>query len=656
MLTLEGIGRGVAGRTLFEGVHWTIHPGDRFGFVGPNGSGKTTLLRIVAGRDEPDAGRLRARRGLRVAYLPQEVEAELPGDAAILEAVLTVADDVRALGAEVDALAARMAELAGQEDGDGELAEVAHLYGEKRALFEWFGGDALEARARIVLSGLGFSNAEMDRAVRTFSGGWRMRAVMARLLLSGADLLLLDEPTNHLDLQALAWLEAHLVRSPAALIVVSHDRVFLDRVVTKVADLYGGKLRVTPGGYSAFLAAREERNELARRRDRKLAQDETRLERFVERFRYKATKARQAQERERMLDGVREQRAAIEVETVKDWGFRWPEPPPASDPVLRLERVTKRYDGKTVLDGVDVVLRRGERIALLGANGAGKTTLLRLISGDLYPDAGVRHAMPGLLVGHFAQHQLEAMKPERSVIDECGTAAPARTPEELRAALGRFGLGELHIDRPVRTLSGGERARLALAKLLLRPSSLLLLDEPTNHLDLPLREALEESLSEWAGTLVVVSHDRAFLDRLTTDSILVDDGRAERIQGGWQGWLARLEERAPRTAGRSCADSEGDLHERSRAGRRARAEAMQERNRRLKPLREAVSRYEADIAAAEARRDEVDALLALPKTHTDGALARALVQERAEIAARLDDLFERWSDASSELEALEAAQ
>jgi ATP-binding cassette subfamily F protein 3 len=657
MLTLDAIGRSVAGRTLFEQVTWTIHSGDRYGFVGPNGSGKTTLMRIMAGRDEPDAGRVRRRRGLRVAYLPQEVEAELPPDAPVLEAVLAAADDIRTLGDEAERLARRMAELAAMPDRDEELARVTAEYGERRAMFEWFGGDQLEARAKVVLGGLGFPAGDERRPIRELSGGWRMRALMARLLLSGADLLLLDEPTNHLDLAALGWLEDHLVASPAALVVVSHDRWFLDRVVTRIADLKGGRLRVTPGRYSEWVAARRLEAEQTARQMRKLDREAARLERFVERFRYKATKAAQAQERERVLEGVREERSQLAIERTATWRLRWPEPPPCPDPLLRLERVAKSYDGHRVLRDVDLTLRAGERLALLGPNGAGKTTLLRILAGELVPTAGKREYARGLRVGRFVQHQLESLDPARTVLEHAAEAAPSRRPEELRGALGMFGLGADHAERAVETLSGGERARLALARLILRPASLLLLDEPTNHLDLPMREALEEALEGWAGTLIVVSHDRAFLSRLTSGSIAVEEGRVERLDGGWEQWLEWRRtgggRDAPQPAGREPAQE--PAHELSREGRRARAAAVQERSRRLRPLRAQVERLEHEVHAAEERLAVVDAALADPALHADGEQIRGLTLERQQLDSRLVALYDEWTAAAAELESAEEA-
>ncbi len=648
MLTLDGVGRIVAGRVLFRGLTWTLHAGERIGLVGPNGSGKTSLLRILAGLDEPDEGRVARHSGLKVAYLPQEVETEIGGDAPLLEAALAAASDIRRLGDECHRLADEIATLAEAGADPVRLDRVSRLYGERRALFEWFGGDQLEARARAVLGGLGFATSDFERPVRTFSGGWRMRAVMARLLLSGADVLLLDEPTNHLDLDALAWLEATLGASPAAVVVVSHDRVFLDRVVNRIADLVRSRLRVTSGGYAAWARTREAEREQAEKRDKELRREEERLAEFVERFRYKATKAVAAQERERMLEKVRAERAAIEVDPSRTWRLRWPEPPPGPDLLLALDRVVKRYGENVVLDGVSLEVRGGQRIALMGPNGAGKTTLLRILRGELAPDGGRRVVAPALAIGSFAQHQLEELDGDASVLEECGRGAPGRRPEELRRALGALGLGEGHVERPVRTLSGGERARLALARLMLRPASLLLLDEPTNHLDLPLREALETALAGWPGTLVVVSHDRAFLDRLTNRTFAVQDGRVEPVDGGWQGWLAW---RAGVLAARRGEEGAGDApHERSRAGRRARAEALQDRNRRLRPLRERVARLEREIAATEERLGVVDADLADPNVHADGVRMRDLAREREALTAALEQLYPDWEGAAHELE------
>ncbi len=655
MLVLENVSRVVPGRVLFEKVHLVIHPGDRLGLVGPNGSGKTSLLRVIAGLDEPTDGRVIRRPGLRVAYLPQEIETEADAATPLLEVALAGAEDVRELGRELARLEEELARLAGKEAEDDRLAAVSDRYGELRALFEWFGGDALEARARQVLSGLGFAPEDADRPLGTFSGGWRMRALMARLLLSGADLLLLDEPTNHLDLDALAWLEGHLATSPAAIVVVSHDRVFLDRVARKVADLVRGRLRVTPGGYTAWLEARRREREVVAKRDRQLAREEARLERFVTRFGAKATKASQAKDKERLLERIRAERAALAVDPAAEVRIRIPEPPRAPDPLLVLEGVAKRFGTREVFAGVDVVLRPGDRLAVLGPNGSGKTTLLRLLAGELLPDAGRRELSRGVVIGRFAQHQLETMDPEATVLEELARGVPGRKPEELRSALGAFGLGAGHVERRVATLSGGERARLALARLFLHPANLLLLDEPTNHLDLPLREALEEALAAWPGTLVVVSHDRAFLSRLTRETLAVEGGRIERIDGGFPAYQAW------RTGWRGKSDREDTpgpaedrvVHERSREARRRRAQALQERNRRLRPLREEVARLEEEIHRAEAALEEVDRRLADPAVHADGERMAALARERERLEEELARLYPAWEEAAARLEEAE---
>jgi ATP-binding cassette subfamily F protein 3 len=655
MLTLDRLGRTVAGRTLFREITWALHPGDRYGLVGPNGCGKTTLLRIMAGLDEADEGAVHRPSGLRVAYLPQEVEAELPPDASILEAALMAADDVRRLGRECDELAEAIAAAAAAPGDEDRVHRLTDAYGEKRALFEWSGGDALETRARIVLTGLGFAPADLARAVRTFSGGWRMRALMARMLLSGADLLLLDEPTNHLDLDALAWLESHLAASPAALVVVSHDRVFLDRVATRVADMVKGTLRVTKGGYTEWQRVRTAERAANAKKDALLARDEERLARFVERFGAKATKAAAAKDKARLLAGVQDERAAIEVDPSWGWRFRWPDPPHSHELMVKLERAGKRYGEKTVLEDVTLEIRRGERWAVMGPNGAGKTTLLGLLTGALPLDGGTRAVAPGLLVGSFAQHQLEAMDPEATVLDDTLRAVPGRRPEEARRALGTFGVGELHVERKIRTLSGGERARVALARLVLRPAALLLLDEPTNHLDLPFREALEEALAAWPGTLLVVSHDRAFLSRVTTGVLAVEDRRVTRLDGGWETWLAWRAARRESARGEAAAAAGGGAPpERGREARRARAEALQDRNRRLKPLREEVERLEARIAAIESRIGTIDGDLGDPTVHADGVRMRELAHEREALERELGALEPAWELAATRLGAAEA--
>ena len=649
MLFLEEITREVRGRALFSGLKWTIHPGERIGLVGPNGSGKTTLLRIMAGRDEPDGGRVRKRKDLRIAYLPQEVESETSSDRPLIDAVLAGADRVRQIEMAMRALEDAMveADAAGEEE---ELLRLTGLYGEQRALFEWAGGDDLTGRARSILGGLGFAREEQDFPISTFSGGWRMRALMARMLLSGADLLLLDEPTNHLDLEALTWLETHLAASPAALVVVSHDRVFLDRVVGKIADLVRHRLRLTTGGYAKWYAAREAERLDASRRDEKLAKQEAHLARFVERFRYKASKARQAQSRIKAMEKIRSERESLDADEQVRTTFRWPDPPRSPDVQITLEGVGHGYGDKRVFSGVDVVIRMGERIAIHGPNGAGKSTLLKILSGEIVATEGRRIVGHGTTIGTFAQHHLERFDPEKEVREAAEEASPGSVPQDVRRALGAMGLDEEHFGRTVATLSGGERARLALARLLLVPAAVLLLDEPTNHLDLPLREALEEALADWPGTLIVVSHDRAFLSRLTTRHLRVADGAVHVREG--------TEANAISTCRTGEIDAEAEketkvLPEQSREARRARARATQERSRLLAPLKRILEESEQKVSELETRLEEIDAEMVRPEVLCDGDRMRRLTRMREELNAEVKRCTKAWEDAAERMEEIE---
>jgi ATP-binding cassette subfamily F protein 3 len=651
MLRLQGVSRHIPGRTLFEAVDWTLQPGERVGLIGPNGSGKSSLLRVMAGADEPDAGRVVLPRGSRVSWIPQEAEAEEPGTRSLISTVLDGAAHLRALAARLDQLERRMSEPP-TDEGDGQLDGVRHEYGELRALFEWFGGDCVEARARAVLGGLGFAPEDPDRPLATFSGGWRKRALLARVLLSGAEILLLDEPTNHLDLDALSWLERELARSPAGLVMVSHDRVFLDRVTNRIAWLERGRLRVEKVGYSQWVEARELARRQAEARNRRLATRERQVRRFVERFGAKASKATQASDRKRMLGEIERERASIVVERERTISFRWPTPAAASDPLLLLEAVAKGYDGREVLRDASLTIRPGDRLAVMGRNGAGKTTLLNLVAGVIEPDAGRREVSGGLEIGVFAQHQLEEFDPGARLLDEMERADPDRTPEQLRGVLGIFGLGERWAEREVGTLSGGERARLALARLMLRPCHLLLLDEPTNHLDLSARQALEAGLAGWPGAVMIVSHDRAFLDHLTTEVVDVEAGTLERYPGGWREWqAARL---AVEGRPRQIDIDEADRDPRSRAGRRARAEALQRRSRVLRPLRERLESLERQIEQAESDLRGIDAELSDPASHADGARMANLARARDEAEERLERLYDEWPRAAEALEEAEA--
>ncbi|MGH9750896.1 MAG: ribosomal protection-like ABC-F family protein, partial [Candidatus Polarisedimenticolia bacterium] len=512
---MSGVIRQYGVHEVLRGVDWAIPPRARVGLVGPNGAGKTTLLRLIAGLEEPDRGTLDSLRGTTIGYLPQE-GARLP-EGTLLEALLAPFSAVAAMEAEMERVHHEMATA----DGD-RLERLTRRAGELQTRYEAAGGFDLEARARAILGGLGFAPGDHARPLREFSGGYRMRAALGALLLLRPDYLLLDEPTNHLDLEAVAWLENFLPDVPSALVVVSHDRTFLNRLATSIAEVERGRVRVWPGNYDAFREAKEAAREQAARKAASEAHRVEEVERFIERFRYKATKARQVQSRIKMLEKMERTEVMAEDHA---WRFTFPPVSRSAQRVALLSGVRKGFGGPDVLRELDLEIWRGDRIALVGPNGCGKSTLLQVVAGRLLPEAGTVEIGEKVVLHYFAQHVLETLTAGRTVLEELQAWVPGRSQGQLRSLLGIFQFSGDDVFKRVEVLSGGEKNRLALARLCLDPGNFLLLDEPTNHLDLPTQEALEAALAGFGGTLLFVSHDRYFINRVASRVAAFQDGR-----------------------------------------------------------------------------------------------------------------------------------
>jgi len=529
VIQLESVSKGYGGQTLFAGLSWTITSGERIGLVGPNGAGKTTLCRILAGAEEPDDGRVSRARNTTVGYLAQEVS--MSGEQSVLGEALSGFDEVWQLEREMERVAAALAGA----PADGEA--LTARYGDLQHRFEALGGYRLETEARTILSGLGFKPGDVARPVAEFSGGWRMRVALARLLLLRPSLLLLDEPTNHLDLESLGWLESFLADYDGTVVVVSHDRYFLNRMVTSIADLTPAGLVLYPGDYDDFLVEREARRELLEAQARNQAKRIAEIERFIERFRYKASKARQVQSRIKMLDRVERIELSPEARHIR---LAFPQPPRTGRRVAALVGVAKAYGDNVVYRGVDFEVERGEKVALVGVNGAGKSTLLKILAGALGFDAGERVLGTHVAVHYYAQHQLDALDVTRTMLEELEAVAPGLGQTRLRTILGAFLFSGDTVEKRIAVLSGGEKARVALAKMLVQPAALLCLDEPTNHLDLASREVLENALAGFPGTIVFISHDRYFINRIATRIVHVDHGVLTSYLGSYDDYLEAL--------------------------------------------------------------------------------------------------------------------
>jgi len=657
LLSLQDITKFYGRQDVLDKVSFQINSGDRVGLIGPNGAGKSTILKIILGRETPDTGEVHKVKRLRIGYLPQDL-LDFTGQT-VMNMVLDAAREAKEVEAELREVTLELDELTAAKSPDREaLMELASRQSRLLDLFESLGGYTLEPQAARILKGLGFSEADFTRPVEELSGGWIMRAALARLLLAGPDLLLLDEPTNHLDVESLLWLEGYLKTCPSALILISHDRAFLNNVVERILEIEEAEVIGYVGNYDRYVEEKDKRQELQTSSWANQQEKIKQMERFIERGRVRASTARRVQSRIKALDKIERVKApASQTKTIR---LTLPQPARAPERLVELEGVTKAYGDDVIYKSLNLTIRRGDRIAMLGVNGAGKTTLMRLLAGRTDYQAGSRRQGEGVTPAYFAQHQLEELNPNLTVLEELATVAGDQTTGRLRSILAGFLFREDDVFKKVSVLSGGEKTRLILAKIMITAPNLLLLDEPSNHLDIPGREMLEQALVQYKGTICLISHDRRLIDAVANKIAVVDRGGVEVFPGNFEDYRAIWQARHETGINGLKMTEASDNHSApklSRAEReaikKAEAEARQRLYRMKKPLMDEVESLERRLDDLNARLEEISADLALPETYQDQERSRTLNLEYSRLKAEYEQTTEAWEAAALKLEEIE---
>ena len=627
MLKIDGLTYRVGGRDLLDGASATVPDGHRVGIVGPNGAGKTTLLRLIAGDIAPDAGQIETGRHERIGTVAQEAP---DGDQTPLQCVMNA-----------DAELASLIKAA-------ETASESHDLGEVHARLLDLDGHRAEARAARILAGLGFDEAAQNRPLSSFSGGWKMRVSLACVLFREPEILLLDEPSNHLDLEASLWLESYLSRYPYTLLIVSHDRAFLNKIPTAILHLHGGRLTFYSGGYDRFERTRAEKQARQSALYAKQQEQRRHIQAFVDRFRYKASKARQAQSRLKMLERMEPIAASVEDAGVR---FTLPKPDILPPPIITLDEASVGYEAdKPILRRMDLRIDMDDRIGLLGANGNGKTTLMRLLADRLPLQDGHMRRSSKLQVGYLAQNQMEELNPNHTGVEEIQALEPMVVEEKIRAHLGAFGFTQIKADTKIANLSGGEKARLALACICRSRPQLLLLDEPTNHLDIDARQALIQALASYEGAVIVVSHDLHLLEMTADRLVLVDGGTVRPFDGDVADYRRMLLDQGKRSA-----DAKPDKAAKASAPKKNDRKSRADARAKIAPLRKAAQDLEVQLDRLTAERAKIDARLADPKTYENGDSLEELNRASADLDRAIEKTEEAWLQAQDALERVAAA-
>jgi len=631
MIRLEDVSIVFGGRPLFSGVSWQITESARVGLIGVNGSGKSTLLRILADQQEVDTGRVVVAKNFTVGYLPQELHAA--SENLVFEEALSGCGSARELQLQMESVAAAMQD---SDPQSSEYAELVQEYGRLQHLFEEKDGFSAESKTSRVLQGLAIPQSWWKRHMNELSGGWQMRIHLAKLILSAPSLLLMDEPTNHLDVESIVWLSSFLRSYEGGLIVISHDRYFLDENIKDVVEIWNGKLHFYSGNYSYYLEEKEKRLELLQGAFENQQSEIARTERFIERFRYKATKARQVQSRVKMLDKIRRIELPEDTSTIR---LRVPPAPRSGRTVLEALHLGHSYDSTPVFSNLNFRVERGEKIALAGVNGAGKTTLLKILAGNLEQVSGKITIGHNVFPAYYAQLVTEQLDLRNNILQEVSSVAETQNETHLRSVLGSFLFTGDSVYKKVSVLSGGEKSRVALAKILLKPSNLLLLDEPTNHLDLNSKEILLQALQDYEGTILLISHDRYFMDQLAQKIFELKDGVLTVFLSNYSEYLRKIADSPVRTQERT----EAPYHK-TKEQKRMDAELRQQQAKWKKEVLEPMARIESVIAQKEERLRELEKILADNDTYSSQAQFHQMLREYQEVKSSLEQHYKTWED------------
>ena len=646
MLSATGISKSYNSCELFSGVSFTVGMSDRIAVIGRNGTGKTTLFEIIAGNVTPDSGSVSLRSGITIGYLRQDISPT--SNHKLLEEVSRASDTINNLEHKIRLLQEDLSEEKDPETISGLLAEL----GELQDLYESKGGYDSEHEAKMILSGLGFAEADFGRALSEFSGGWQTRIELARLLFINPDILLLDEPTNHLDLETQRWFEGYLKRYHGAVLVTSHDRAFLNNVICKIISIEADDVIFYHGGYDSYVLARkkdiETRQASARRQELKISREM----RFIERFRAKATKATQVQSRIKKLGKI--ERITVPHAT-KRIHFKFPEPLRSGQTVIELKQIDKSYGKKVVYRELNLVLERGDRAAIIGVNGAGKTTLLRMLAGILPFESGERILGHNVTTAYFAQYYIESLNPRNTIIEELRSVAPDEPEQYLRGLLGAFLFSGDEVTKPISVLSGGEKTRVAIARMLTKPANFLLLDEPTNHLDIPSREILTDALDSYKGTICFITHDRTLVREIANKIIEVRDGRINVFPGNYDDYLRQSD---AAEAEMSVTETPRNLKQSDRQpsaikNRQRKALEGQLRNeyyRAITPVNKRIAKIEQESASAAERIKEIEVMMADPEHYQDSKNVVAVNREYQALRERIMALNAEWDVLTAEAE------